>query len=187
MPAQINQTQVNNNIFSNLGRMFAKRNVPEAYSLTKAAGTADPESPSGQIDQVSLSPFAPRPLPARLFEEALDSGRLMGQGKKLPDGLQKRIREDRIFAAVSALAAIGETGEETGMTRAWPAGLPVPTPEEMEMARRRLTQRFWQLDQAEAPAAAQQQRVELLNRIGQRNFAASEAREDIPPIISAPA
>ncbi len=187
MPAQVNQAQINNNSFSNIGRMFARRNVPEAYGFAKAAGTADLEAAPEQIDRVSLSPLAPRPLPARLLEEALDSGRTLGQGKKLSADRVEKLREDRVFAAVSALALVGETGEETGMTKAWPAGLPAPTPEEMDAARRRLAQRPRQVDEAEDPEAVRTGRLELLRRIGRRNFGGSEAAEEVAALAGASA
>ncbi len=187
MSAQVNQAQINNNSFTNIGRMFARRNVPEVYGFAKAAATADPEAIQEQVDRVSLSPLAPRPLPARLLEEAMDTGRLMNDGKKLPADRVERIREDRVFAAVSALAAIGETGEETGSPRSWPVGLPAPTSEEMEVARRRLAQRLRGVDQAEDPTGVQMGRVELLQRIGRRSFAPAGAGEEVAALAGASA
>lgn len=159
--------QIGNHNFTNIGRMFARQNVPAVYGQQKAAVTADDEAVSGAVDQVSLSPFAPRPYAAKFFEDAVRVGRSIGNDGRLSPGTSERLREDRVFAAVSALAIVGEDG--TG-GRSWPGGIPTPTPEELEAARRRLAQRLDNPAEAEDPAAAQRDRLSLLERLGRRDI-----------------
>lgn len=169
--------QISNHNFTNIGRMFARQNVSAVYGQQKPVADAEPEALSEQMDQVSLSPFVPKPFGARFFEEARDAGRALANGEKLAAADVERLREDRIFAAMSALAAIGDDGSDSSMRRSWPGGIPIPTPEEMEVARRRLSQRLGNVDEAADGAAAQRDRLELIRRIGKRDLSAFAAEE----------
>lgn len=168
--------QVTNQNFTNIGRMFARQSVPAVYGRQKEAAAA-PDETAGAVDSVSLSPFAPKPLSAGMFEEAMDVGRTMDAGGRLPTGTAARLREDRIFAAMSALAVMGLGGVDTGLSLNWPGGIPVPTPEEMEVARRRLAQRLDNVSEARDETAVQNDRLELLRKIGKRNFFATTSDE----------
>ncbi|MDR3078272.1 MAG: hypothetical protein LBV15_05880 [Planctomycetota bacterium] len=163
--------QVGNNSYSNIGRMFGQLNAPEAYDARKAAVAPVGEDGAEAVDRVSLSPLAPRPLPARLLEEAVDAGRTLASGGKIRPEKVERMREDRIFAAVSALAAIGLDDVQGLPKISWPGGLPAPSGEEMEAARRRLAQRLAGVEQAEDPAAAQRERAELWRKAVKWNLA----------------
>lgn len=163
--------QVNNNNFTNIGRMFARQNVPGVYGRQKIASEAGAEVPPEQVDRVSLSPFAPRPLNASLVRDAFAAAKTMETGGRLSQAQGERLREDRIFAAVAALATLGGDDVEP-MRRNWPGGLPVPSSEELEVARRRLAQRLDQVDEVEDGAVVQEERVGLLQRIGRRDLTA---------------
>ena len=156
--------QVGNNSFSNIGRMFGQLSASEAYGGRKAASIGAGDDEAAPIDRVSLSSQAPRPLPARLLEEAVDAGRSLAAAGRMRPEKMERLREDRILAAVSVLAAIG-LDDMHGLPRiSWPGGLPAPTGEEMETARRRLAQRLTEVELAADPAAAQRDRAELWRR-----------------------
>lgn len=161
--------QINNYNFSTIGRMFARQNVPSVYGMQKAAGEAEAEPDAAQVDRVSLSPFAPRPLNAGLFRDAVDTARTLGEGGKLTADQAQRLREDRIFAAVAALATVGDNGADA-QNRSWPGGIPAPTQEEMEVARRRLSQRLDSEENLDDAEAARAERVELLRKIGKRDL-----------------
>lgn len=162
--------QVNNYNFTTIGRMFARQNVPAVYGQQKAATAEKEEVAVDAVDSVSLSPFAPKPYSARLFEDAMDAGRALGANAELSADTTERLREDRIFAAMSALAFLGEEGE-FGARSGWPGGIPVPTREEMEVARRRLAQRLSNVTEVEDSVAVQQDRLDLMRKIGKRDFA----------------
>lgn len=170
-------TQVHDYSFSNIGRMFARQNVPNIYGLAKSASAAEAEEAGGAVDSVSLSPYAPKPLEATLFEDALSAGKAITSGAKLPDDQEIRLREDRVFAAVSALALLGDDGEDGTLPRQWPGGIPAPTSEELEAARRRLSQRLQNVESAQDAAQLQQERLVILEKIGKRGFAPAAALE----------
>jgi hypothetical protein len=156
--------QINNQNFTSLGRMFAKQNVPAVYGRQQFAGADEPERAIERVDQVSLSGMAPKPLTASLFQEAVDTGRMLSSGEPLPEGRMDRLREDRVLSAMSALALLGEDGEN-GLTFSWPGGLPSPTREEMSTARKRLSQRLEFDEAAGDPDEIQYDRMELLKRL----------------------
>ena len=170
---------VNNNSFGNIGRMFARQNMPILYDAKKTAETASADATAETVDNVSLSPQAPRPLSAKLVEEAVDSARVVGGGGKLSSDKVENLRQDRILQAVFALAAMDGGGDAASLPRSWPAGLPAPTREEMEIARRRLTQRLHSVDTADNPESTQQARLDLLRKIGKRDFSGFVAAEDL--------
>ena len=162
--------QVGNNNFGNIGRMFARQNVPAVYGRQKAAaGALEADNAAGGVDSVSLSPQAPRPLSARTVEEALETAGVVANGGKLSAGQTEKLREDRVFRAVSALAAMGFDGQDDRPV-AWPGGIPVPTRDELEAAKRRLAQRLDSTSEAADIETVQRDRMELLRRMGKRDF-----------------
>lgn len=164
-------TIVHDYSFSNIGRMFARQNVPSIYGAHKGAAAVQAEEAGGVTDSVSLSPFAPKPLDAVLLRDALTAGKNLSSGGKLPEEEMERLREDRVFAAVSALALMGDDGETGTVPREWPGGIPAPTQGEMEEARRRLSQRVQNAEAAENVEQLQQDRLTLLEKLGKRSFA----------------
>lgn len=164
--------QVSNHNFTNIGRMFARQNVPAVYGRQKSADGADPEAAAEAVDRVSLSSMAPKPLQGGMLKDALDTGRIMESGGKLSGDRVERLRQDRIYSAISALAALGDDGDANTMPRSWPGGLPAPTREEMEIARRRLAQRFVPDENVDNPEVLQQDRLDLLRKIRNRDFSA---------------
>lgn len=162
--------QVHNNFHGGIGRMFARQNVSALYEGAKSREAAAPEAGAGILDKVSLSGQVPRPFEARFLEEAADAGRRMGRGGALSGDELARLREDRVFGAMSVLAAIGDDGSPESLKRSWPGGLPTPTREELEAARRRLAQRLDGLDGTDDSARVQDTRLRLLERIGRRDL-----------------
>ncbi|MDR0363057.1 MAG: hypothetical protein LBJ46_10310 [Planctomycetota bacterium] len=146
-----------------IGNLYARQNLGELYGRQKATEAEQPRENASLSDRVELSRAVPRPLSARLVEEAREVHDTLFGGKRLNAAQETAMREDRIFAAVAALMAIGVTGEEPVMP-AWPGGLPVPTREELEAAYRRLSQRLDKLDDAEDADRAAGIRIELLDR-----------------------
>ncbi len=160
----------------NIGRMFARQNVPSVYGRQKPSEEAEARAETGLVDQVSLSPNAPKPLTVDFLRDALDAGDALAAGGELSEENLSRLRLDRVFAAVSALALMGHDGEQPV---SWPGGLPAPNRAELEAARRRLAQRPQGAVEAGDPAAVRNRRVELLEKIGRRDFG------QLPPGISA--
>ncbi len=150
-----------------IGRMFARQNVPSVYGRQKAPEEAAAQEEARFVDSVSLSPDAPKPLTAEFLSEAFSAGDALAGGGGLSEGDSARLREDRVFAAVSALALMGHDGEQPV---SWPGGLPAPSRAELEAARRRLAQRPRNADQADDPALVQSRRLEILEKIGRRDF-----------------
>jgi hypothetical protein len=167
--------QVGSNGFSNIGRMFGRLNAPGLYGMQKSAAAGVIDDGAESVDRVSLSSQAPKPLPARLLEDALIVGNELANGGRLPLEKVEQLREDRVFAAVSALAAMGagDAVEARALDFAWPGGLPAPTSEEMEAARRRLAQRLQNLELAGDPGAAQSGRAELWRKVAKRDLTAA--------------
>lgn len=163
--------QVGNYAFTNVGRMYARQNVPSVYNRQQTAGKAAAEESVQTVDSVTLSAQAPRPLTGDFLEQAMAAGRDLGSGGELSSDSGQRLREDRIFAAVTALAMMGYSGEEAAMA-SWPGGIPAPTNEELEVARRRLAQRPQQLQEASNPAQVQNERLTLLERLGKQDTSA---------------
>lgn len=175
--------QINNNAFANIGRMFARQNVPALYGGQRSAGLAKADAASEPVDKVSLSALAPRPLSARFLEDAAETGRVLGEGGKLSADRMERLREDRVFSAMTVLAAVGEDGSGMEIPRAWPGGLPAPTSEEMEAARRRLAQRLHGVELADNPAGVQETRLELLRKLGKSDFSSFSPDGGVEPTV----
>lgn len=100
----------------------------------------------------------------------MDASKTLAGGGKLSSETSERLREDRIFAAVAALAALGDEGSDGVTQRSWPGGIPSPTREELEAARRRIAQRLQNTDDTDNAEALQTERVELMRKIGKRDF-----------------
>lgn len=161
--------QTNNNFYGGIGRMFARRSLPALYGAQRTNPQEGEGGASETVDRVSLSPQAPRPLPAGYLEDALGAGRELTAGR-LDAESAERLRADRVFGAMAVLAALGDDGNSDSLRLSWPGGLPTPTRDELEAARRRLSQRLHNLDEAKDPEAAQRGRFELLERIGKRDL-----------------
>lgn len=134
-----------------IGKMFAQQNIPGLYNRQRKG---DPEESAVNslpeaVDRVELSSFAPRPLDAPYVEEAEKVGRELAGTGVLSGENAVRLREDRVFAAVSTLMALGITEKKYPLN--WPGGLPRPTSDEMSAAYRRLTQRLSKLNEASDP------------------------------------
>ncbi len=157
--------------FGNVGRMYARQNVPALYNRQKTVPGAGADDAPQSVDKVTLSANAPRPLTADYLEQAMSAGQTLAAGGEPSAETTERLREDRIFAAVSALAMMGHSGEK-GEPVSWPGGLPAPSAEELEVARRRLAQRPQRLEDAADPAAVQHGRLTLLERIGRTDSSA---------------
>lgn len=160
---------ITNNYTGNIGRMFARQNVSSVYGAQKSSPAGELAAQDALVDRVTLSSFAPKPLTTGFLEEAMQAGKAMGSGQELPEETTARLREDRIFAAVSALTLIGYEANSGGMAH-WPGGIPTPSAEEMEVARRRLSQRPSVSEQTADVATVQNERVELLSRIGKTDL-----------------
>lgn len=161
--------QITNQYPGAVGRMFARQNVPSVYGAQKAAAAADSEETQGIRDSVSLSAMAPKPLTTGFLEQAMATGRSLGEGTKISSETEGRLREDRVFAAVSALSLLGYNGESS--VSGWPGGIPAPTREELEAARRRLAQRPSDTGDAANPGSIANERVELMQKIGKSDLA----------------
>lgn len=160
--------EVANNAFGNIGRMFARQNVSAVYGRQKSSAQAEDEEAVAGVDRVTLSSSAPQPLSADLLEDAMSTAKTVGEGGKLSKDSEQRLREDRVFRAVSTLAMIYKDETQLG-NRGWPGGLPQPTAEELEAAKKRLSQRLRNLDTAADPEQAQNDRMALFDRIRNRN------------------
>ena len=167
MSAQI----TNNNNYGNIRRMFARQNVGSVYGAQKSASGLKADEEAAQVDKVSLSAFAPRPLNADFLEDAMAAGKTLQDGGKLSAADQDRLREDRVFAAVTALALLGYD-EETGTARSWPGGLPSPSAAELEEARRRLAQRPRDTEAAQDYKQVQRDRLDLMQKVGKKDLSA---------------
>ncbi|MDR1535526.1 MAG: hypothetical protein LBU64_10600 [Planctomycetota bacterium] len=173
--------QIGGGVFSNIGRMFGRLNAPEVYGNGKSREIEPESATAGGIDQVNLSSLAPKPLSARLLEEAVAAGRELNRGRVSP-GNGERLREDRVFAAVSTLAALG-FDEIKGSELSWPGGIPVPTREELEAARRRLAQRLDSPEQAENREAAGRIREELWRKVAGLDLSETAGMSTSPTAI----
>lgn len=153
-----------------VGRMFARQNVTSLYGAQRAAPEEETGDAGGIQDNVSLSPFAPKPLTTGFLEQAMAAGKTLSDGMNLQPGEETRIREDRVFAAVSALTLIGYS--ESNPVTGWPGGFPSPTREELEAARRRLSQRPTDAGDAKNAQSVMNDRIELLQKVGKSDLAA---------------
>ena len=159
---------ITNNYPGSIGRMFARQNVPSIYGAQKSSTGVEAEEAGTVTDNVSLSPFAPKPLTSGFLEQALDTGKTLGEGSTLSGESESRLREDRVFAAVSALALLGYN--ENQNLSGWPGGIPTPSREEVEAARRRLAQRPRDTGDASSYESVMAERIQLLQRIGKSDF-----------------
>ncbi|MDR3210415.1 MAG: hypothetical protein LBU79_00670 [Planctomycetota bacterium] len=151
-----------------IGRMFARQNMQDLYARQKVIADTENESNTLAVDRVDLSPLAPQPLSARLVEEAVETAdKLAGEGD-LSTGETKALSENRVFAVVSALMAL-RVDPETQLL-GWPSLIPVPTPEELQAARRRLAQKMTELDTVEDSQAVQQERMTALDSTRNLDF-----------------
>lgn len=157
-----------------IGRMFAKRNVQEIYSKQKGAAGETDERMIEAVDTVDLSPFAPKPLAASLFESASGTAAKLTSGASLSPGEVSTLREDRVYAAVAALIAMGTDSESR--LPGWPGGLPTPSRYELETAYRRLSQRLENVEATNDPEATQRGRMETIERNRNADFAAWSGR-----------
>lgn len=152
--------QVNGSNPGVIGRMFARQNVTEVYGRQKTAVAEAEEGSAATVDKVDLSPLVPKPLSAAYVEDAYATAEKLGQGGKLAANEAEALREDRVYAALTALMALG--GDSDAQQLKWPGGLPAPTREEMQAAYRRLSQRLDKLDEAGDPEQAQLSRIKTL-------------------------
>lgn len=157
-----------------IGRMFAKRNVQEIYGRQKGAPEESDEKAAGAVDTVDLSPFAPKPLPASLFESAAGTASKLLSGASLSQGETSALREDRVFAAVAALVAMGTDFDSR--LPGWPGGLPAPSRNELESAYRRLSQRLENIEATNDPEAARRGRMETIEKNRNADFAGWSSR-----------
>lgn len=177
--------QITNNVYGNIGRMFARQNVSSVYGVQKATARPTVEEPVAQVDSVSLSPSAPRPLAADFLQQAMGTGQAMGDGESLSKSEEARLREDRIYAAMCALSMLGHTGESSDGPTSWPGGIPVPTRDELETARRRLAQRPSNTESVDDPEQLQQERLELMKKIGKSDLSLPFGRNPTTQAASA--
>ncbi len=160
----------------NIGRLFARQNVPTVYGKQQNDTAVAKESGVvGAQDRVELSSYAPKPLSASLFQNAWETGQTLGSGGKLSSEQTERIREDRVFAAIAAMTLQGANGSDTDANIGWPGGIPRPSDAEMEEARRRLSQRFQRMEAMEDPDAVQKNRLDLLEQLANRDNLAMAA------------
>lgn len=162
--------QITNQYPGAIGRMFARQNVPSVYGAQKAAAGVETDEGQGVMDSVSLSAMAPKPLTTGFLEQALSVGRSLGEGTKISSETEDRLREDRVFAAVSALSLLGY-GKGDNTMGGWPGGIPAPSREELEAARRRLAQRPSDSGDSANPEAIMNERVELMRKVGKSDLA----------------
>lgn len=166
--------QVSGNNAGVIGRMFARQNVNEIYGRQKGVTETLDEKSADRLDRVDLSPLAPKPLDASLVEDASGAAAKLTSGKKLTSGEEDALREDRVFATVTTLMALGVDDESR--LPGWPVGLPTPSREEMETAYRRISQRLKNVEGAVNPDVAQRGRSELIDKNRNADFAALATR-----------
>ena len=167
--------QIDNSNFSGVGRMFARNNVTALYDRQKGADNPVEDALQG-VDRLELSQWAPRPLGSSLFTDSLKTAQSLTNGSTLSEQDMGRLREDKVFSAVTALAAMGMEDADR-LPRAWPGGLPAPSSAELAEARRRLAQRLRMDTATEAASepALQQQRRELYDKIRSTDFSSFTA------------
>lgn len=159
-----------------IGRMFARRNIQDLYTRKRPAVEAAEEMGAAPVDRVDLSPQAPRPLSASYVESAAGTAqKLAGRGKLTSDETQS-LREDRVFAAISTLIAVGADPDGGAGLKGWPGGIPAPTGAEMEAAYRRLAQRLDRVDDASDPETAKRGRSAVLEKVRNVDFGELAAR-----------
>jgi len=144
------------------------------YSPGHRRGNTPPAAPAPTlVDVVELSEAAPRPVDVDFLRDAdLVAGKLAGAGD-LTGREKTRMREDRVFAAMSALLLVG--AYESGYPAKWPGGLPTPSPEEVQEAYRRLSQRLMRLDSVRDAYEMQSLRQTVLDSL---------RGQDLPALVS---
>lgn len=143
-----------------IGRLFGHLALPQLYSQPEGQSAKEKTGVARAIDRVELSTAAPQPLEAKLFEEAQTLARKLANGDSLTAAEQTRLREDRVFAAMVALTALGT--EETAPFFRWPGGLPAPTKDELAAAYRRIRQRPRNLEDVRDPSYISDLRLRLI-------------------------
>jgi len=146
-----------------IGRMFARSEMASMYARQKNADQSRDETVDGtaQGDRVELSANAPRPLDARMIDEAVQVAQRMASGQTLSPSQTQRLREDRVFASLTALFAVGANKGRIG--DAWFEGnAEAPSGMELESTFRRLSQRVAELDQSMDPRKVEESRLAAL-------------------------
>ncbi len=159
--------QVNGGNPGMIGRMFARQNVTDLYSRQKSVDSAKNEKTNQAMDRVDLSPFAPKPLEASVVEDSGLTAEKINKGTKLTSEEMESMREDRVFAALTTLIAVG--ADPNTKLLGWPGGLPAPTQDEMHAAYRRLTQRMDRVDDTADPEKTIRVRSETLESMRRTN------------------
>lgn len=175
--------QVNGGNPGMIGRMFARQNVTDLYSRQKSVDSAKSEKTNQAMDRVDLSPFAPRPLEASIVEDSGLTAEKINKGSKLTTEEVESLREDRVFAALTTLLAVG--ADPNTKLMGWPGGLPTPTQDEMHAAYRRLTQRMDRVDDTDDPDKTIRMRSETLENM--RRIDTSQLSAAISDRLLAPA
>lgn len=156
-----------------IGQKLAR--TPQEWGLSgkeERRSRADGKRGDRGQDAVDLSLQAPRPLPAPFFRDALAVADRLLTGS-IDRSSEKRMREDRIFAAVTALAAIRRRSEMVSLY--WPGGVPAPTKEELAAAYRRLRQRLSGIEIASDASQLLQSRQEMADVFAQADFSSLTA------------
>lgn len=147
-----------------VGRMLARRTLPEAYAKRQSGGGESAAETAATLDVVSLSAAVPKPFASADMEDAMATAKTAADGGRLSGTESGKLREDRVFAALTYLLAMDYNGE--GQVPGWPGGLPSPTAEEMRAAQRRLSQRLTVPDSDDEGAReAVRERERLLDRL----------------------
>lgn len=144
-----------------IGRMVARRNLPEIYGRNRSPASVDGAAPAA-VDRVDLSADAPRPVSARAFAEAMTAAKSLSSGGRLSEEQQEALREDTVFRAMSVLIAMGGDGD--GLVKGWPGGLPMPTRPELEAAYRRIAQRLDDPGNVDNADQINRERAEFMER-----------------------
>lgn len=159
--------QVNGGNPGMIGRMFARQNVSDVYSRQKNVDSGNNEKTNSAMDRVDLSSLAPKPLDASVVEDSGSTAEKINKGTRLTSEEEANLREDRIYAALTTLMAVGADPETQLL--GWPGGLPAPTKDEMQAAYRRLTQRMDRVDDAQDPEKTLRMRSETLGTMRRIN------------------
>jgi len=148
-----------------IGRMFARTESASMYARQK---NADPsrnetiEATSQGGDRVELSANVPRPLDARIVEEAIKVAQRMMSGQALSPSQSQRMREDRVFASLTSLFAAG--ANKGRLAGAWLDGnAETPTGSELESTYNRLSQRVAEMDLAADARRLEEARLTALD------------------------
>jgi hypothetical protein len=105
-------------------------------------------------------PAAPKPIDATWLEFAREAAVDLVSAEEVPVMALERLRTDRAFAAVVALAALRL--DPQAAARHWPAGIEPPEVEELSTALRRLDVSLSGLERAENPVQLRRFRTSLV-------------------------